>query len=65
MLKLPISADEVAQEEFTLAESMKDVEQKPEPSAPAINDMLDEDEQLNMAIARSLEDANREWNSRS
>lgn len=54
---LPASiADEVAQEAYTLTESMKDAT-SPQPSAPSISD-INEDDDLNMAIALSLAEVN-------
>jgi hypothetical protein len=51
------AADEVAQEVFMLAESMKDLGHNPQPSAPSM-DNVHEDEELEMAIALSLSEVN-------
>jgi hypothetical protein len=45
-------ADEVAEEKFTIEESLKDVQQ-PAPSAPSANE-FNEDDQMDLAIALSL-----------
>lgn len=50
-------ADEVAQEKFTMEESLKDVGGGPEPSAPQANEF---DEQLDLAIALSLAEVSKQ-----